>query len=210
MLLVIARHLVAGEHVAVRRDGDHAAVSLAHGRTAPVLSCAGVDRGERVKPRARIERPELPDCQVHRVLALRVLLPQEERLVIVFLKCEAGVARVLHPAGGLRCADDAHFRHAHSVQPLRRFQHGIAVAAIHIRLHLDGEAVFDAQPDRAQRSFLRALVCAHPIVIAEAVKGYFHERHTPGFFHTVKRFRIYEISVCVQFFHIHSAPINAL
>ena len=210
VLLVIARHLVAGEHIAVRRDGDHAAVSLAHGRTAPVLSRAGVDRGERVKPRARIERPELPDCQVHRVLALRVFLPQEERLVIVFLKREAGVARVLHPAGGLRCADDAHFRHAHAVQTLRRFQHGIAVAAIHIRLHLDGEAVFDAQPDRAQRSFLRALVCAHPIVIAEAVKGYFHERDAADGLHAVKRLPVDKIPIRVQLLDVHAARVDAL
>ena len=139
------------------------------------------------------------------MLALRVFLPQEERLVIVFLKREAGVARVLHPGGAsvVRMMRISATPIASSRSAV--FSMESRFAAIHIRLHLDGEVVFDAQPDRAQRSFLRALVCAHPIVIAEAVKGYFHERDAADGLHAVKRLPVDKIPIRVQLLDVHAA-----
>ena len=55
--------------------------------------------------------------------ALGIPLPQPERFVEIFLQRQAGVARVLHPAGRFRRADDPHLRHAHIIQHLRRFRH---------------------------------------------------------------------------------------
>lgn len=158
----------------------------------------------------RVKRPELPDRQGHRVLALRIALPELKRFIEVFLEREAGVPRVLHPAGSLGRADDAHFPHAHRVEQLRGLAHGIAVAAVQIGLHLDGKTVFDAQPNRAQRGLLRALMRAHPVMIAEAVKGYFHERDAAERPHAPERLPIDEVSVRVQLLDIHPARVDPL
>ena len=140
----------------------------------------------------------------------RVFLPEKNRFIKIFFKGKAGVAGVLYPAGRLGRADNAHFIHTHGIQHFCRFKHGITVAAIHICLHLDTKAVFDAERNCIQRRFLGAFVISHPIVITYAVKGYFHKRHTADSLHAVKRLLVYEISVCVQLLDKHSARVDTL
>ena len=209
MLLVIARHLMTRKHVSVCPDGNHSPVSLAHGCTATVFACAGIYRSQSVEIRPRIKSSELPDGKVHIVIARCVLLPEKQRLIKVFFKRKAGIARVLHPPRSFRRANDAHFGNAHFIEHFRRLEHGSAVTAVHIRLHLDGKAAFKAKRNRFQSRLLRALMVAHPVVITDTIKGYFHKRNTAYRPHFVKHLLIYKISVRIQLLNIHSARVNS-
>ena len=138
-----------------------------------------------------------------------VLLPERNRFVKIFFKGKAGVAGILYPTRSFGRADHPRFAYAHRVQLFGRFQHYVAVLAVHVGLHFDGKPVFNTVRNRIQRNLLGTLMIPHPIVITDAVKGYFHERDAADAFQALKRRHVYEMTVCIQLFDEHSARIDA-
>ena len=151
---------------------------------------------------------KVPDVHIHFGICLGIFLEELKHGVEILLKRQAGIARILHPTRCFGGADNAHLIHTELVHQLCSGQHGVHIQPMHIGLHLDKKTVIHTEADGTQGILLRTLAVTEPVVVADAVKGNFHQRIAADRLHFIKDFLREKITVGIQLLHIHAVRID--
>ncbi len=206
--LIAARHLQAGYNISRRCNAYHAPVTLTDRCCRPVLALTAQNSFKQIRLRLRKQLHQLPHVYVHSHSRLCIPRAEVEHKAQVLLKGELSLGGVSEPAADLSglykaCVHSSEIVH----KPCGLLQSALSFF-VYLSLYHDLKAVFNTEPYRCKRFLLRTLMGSHPVVSADAVKGYLDKRLAACLPQQIKLLLRNEIPVCIQLKHHHITLVD--